>query len=182
MRGVSVIKLEELNQKLSEVPDYSEIVANYQDEYKSSLGYLENIPNYNGSFIKNSISKNLNKSIEDLNKKREEKELREIRSLEINEEILELNKFTNFLLQSVNKNQKEMLEGIQSLIDTISIDDKIKEANLSLIQEELINLRESTDNLNQGFVDLIKVKMTEMGVETAIKYLLIGLKTLFLNN
>lgn len=115
-------------------------------------------------------------------RKREERELREIRSLEINEEILELNKFTNFLLQSVNKNQKEMLEGIQSLIDTISIDDKIKEANLSLIQEELINLRESTDNLNQGFIDLIKVKMTEMGVETAIKYLFIGLKTLFLNN
>lgn len=110
----------------------------------------------------------------------EQKELREIRNLEIDEERLELDKFKVFLLQSVNRDQKEVLEKIESLIDIALVGNKTEEANLAIIQEELNNLKMSTDNLNESFIELIKSKMVEKSVEIAISYFFIGLKTLFL--
>ncbi|WP_061311283.1 hypothetical protein [Clostridium botulinum] len=124
--------------------------------------------------------KQMNEFGEKIAKKREEQELRDIRNLQINEEKLEVAKFTMFLLQSVNRDQKQLLENLQSLIDTISFNDKVKEANILIIEQELLDLKQSTDNLNESFIELVKSKMAEKGVETAIKYLLIGMKELFL--
>lgn len=114
--------------------------------------------------------------------KRKEKEDREIRMLEINEEKLEYDKFKLFLLSSVNRDQRFMLEKIDSLIDTIEFSNRVVEGNLAIIEEELISLKESTDNLNESFIQLIQKKMMEQGVEEAIKWLFIGFKTLFLTN
>lgn len=124
--------------------------------------------------------KQMNEFGEKIAKKREEQELREIRNLQINEEKLEVAKLTMFLLQSVNRDQKQLLENLQSLIDTISFNDKVKEANILIIEQELLDLKKSTDNLNESFIELVKNKMAEKGVETAIKYLFIGIKELFL--
>ncbi|HCL4479904.1 TPA: hypothetical protein N2D99_001971 [Clostridium botulinum] len=124
--------------------------------------------------------KQMNEFGEKIAKKREEQELRDIRNLQINEEKLEVAKFTMFLLQSVNRDQKQLLENLQSLIDTISFNDKVKEANILIIEQELLDLKQSTDNLSESFIELVKNKMAEKGVETAIKYLFIGIKALFL--
>ena len=128
------------------------------------------------------FQKHINDIGEQISKEKEEKKQREIRTLEINEEMLELSKFTNFLLQSVNRDQKEMLDNIKSLIETVYLNDKVKEANMAIIEKELIELKESTNNLNEGFIKLVEMKMVEMGVEAAIKYFFIGIKTLFLSN
>ncbi|MCR1952861.1 hypothetical protein NSA50_17815 [Clostridium sp. DSM 100503] len=128
------------------------------------------------------FQKQVNDIADQMSKEKEEKRKREIRSLEINEEMLELSKFTNFLLQSVNRDQKEMLDNIKSLIETVYLNDKVKEANMAIIEKELIELKESTNNLNEGFIKLVEMKMVEMGVEAAIKYFFIGIKTLFLSN
>ena len=53
---------------------------------------------------------------------------------------------------------------------------------MAIIEKELIELKESTNNLNEGFIKLVEMKMVEMGVEAAIKYFFIGIKTLFLSN
>lgn len=128
------------------------------------------------------FQKQVNDIADQMSMEKEEKRKREIRLLEINEEMLELSKFTNFLLQSVNRDQKEMLDNIKSLIETVYLNDKVKEANMAIIEKELIELKESTNNLNEGFIKLVEMKMVEMGVEAAIKYFFIGIKTLFLNN
>lgn len=128
------------------------------------------------------FQKQVNDIADQMSKEKEEKRKREIRSLEINEEMLELSKFTNFLLQSVNRDQKEMLDNVKSLIETVYLNDKVKEANMAIIEKELIELKESTNNLNEGFIKLVEMKMVEMGVEAAIKYFFIGIKTLFLSN
>ncbi|MDU7365408.1 hypothetical protein [Clostridium sp.] len=128
------------------------------------------------------FQKQVNDIADQMSKEKEETRKREIRSLEINEEMLELSKFTNFLLQSVNRDQKEMLDNVKSLIETVYLNDKVKEANMAIIEKELIELKESTNNLNEGFIKLVEMKMVEMGVEAAIKYFFIGIKTLFLSN
>lgn len=127
------------------------------------------------------MDKGTERAFNELAIKRKEKEEREIRNLEINEERLQYDKMKLFLLSSVNKDQKFILEKIESLIDTIEFGNKVEEANLAIIQQELSILKQSADNLNESFIKFIEKKMMEMGVEAAIKYLLIGIKELFLN-
>lgn len=146
------------------------------DSFKNNLGTL----NQNTIDVqeKSSIKKIANK----IAIKRKEQEDREKRMLQISEERLEYDKLKLFLLSSVNKDQKFILEKIDSLIDTIKFGNKIVEGNLSVIEEELISLKKSTENINEGFIKLIQNKMIEYGVEEAIKFLFIGLKILFLPN
>lgn len=109
-------------------------------------------------------------------RKKEEQEFREIRNLEINERTLRLAEFRTFLMQSVTRDQKEMLEKIESLIDAMEQDSKIVESNMALIQSELMTMNLSGSNSNENFIQLIKSKMAEKGVETAIQYLFVGLE------
>ncbi|MGN9161233.1 hypothetical protein [Clostridium sulfidigenes] len=126
------------------------------------------------------LEKQINEVSKEIALKRKEKEDREIRNLEISEERLEYDKLKVFLLQSVNKEQKEMLEKVDSLLDTIEFGNKVGENNLEIIQQELLNIKQSTNNLNESFIKLIEKKMMEMGVEAAVKYFFIGIKELFL--
>lgn len=165
MNNDDLKKLREISKKIdsNQLSIYSGKNSNYPEViYKQQRGSLES--------MSDSIAK-----------RKDEEEARSKRILEINEEKLELDKFKIFLLQSVNRDQKEMLEKFDSLIDTNLLVSKTEEANLVIIQEELSNLKISSDNLNASFIKLIKNKLAEKGVETAISYLLIGLKTLFLN-
>ncbi|SHK39057.1 hypothetical protein SAMN02745163_03738 [Clostridium cavendishii DSM 21758] len=156
-------------------------------DFDSVMKNCKAIENYTSYAPVNSVTREIQKSTKQMNKigeeiakKREEQELREKRNLQINEEKLEISKLTLFLLQSVNRDQKQVLENLQSLIDTISFNDKVKEANIAIIQQELLDLKQSTDNLSESFIKLVEKKMVEKGVETAVKYLFIGVKELFL--
>ncbi|MHB7981147.1 hypothetical protein CF067_16615 [Clostridium sporogenes] len=157
--------------------------VNLNDVMKSCEAIENYIPHVTTNPVVREVQrsrKQMNEFGEKIAKKREEQELRDIRNLQINEEKLEVAKFTMFLLQSVNRDQKQLLENLQSLIDTISFNDKVKEANILIIEQELLDLKQSTDNLSESFIELVKNKMAEKGVETAIKYLFIGIKELFL--
>ncbi|MDS0525470.1 hypothetical protein NNC19_07250 [Clostridium sp. SHJSY1] len=145
----------------------------------------QNSINFMGGFNRGGID--FDKVSQDIAKNNREKREREIlntelnkRNTEINEERLMLDHFKVFLLQSVNRDQKEVLEKIDSLIDTIELGGKVTEANLAIIEKELSDIKQAAGNLNENFIKLIQKKMIEMGVEAAIKYFFVGIKMLFL--
>lgn len=159
---------------------------NFKDlniNYEALESLRSNLPSLNTMLPNPEMdSKYIERFSNEIANRRREQEEREIRNLEINEERLQYDKLKLFLLSSVNREQKNMLEKIDSLIDTIEFGGKVAEGNLTIIERELISLRESTNNLNESFIQFIQKKMIEQGVEEAIKYFFIGIKTLFLSN
>lgn len=113
-------------------------------------------------------------------RKRAEEENRQIRSLEIQEESLENEKLILFLMQCLNKDNKEIIQKLQGLINTVDFGNKVGEANLLIIQRELEAIKEDTTNIHQNFVNIAKEKLAEKGVEYTIMFILQGLKQLFL--
>lgn len=162
---------------LNMISEFSKNIDLNQLNMYQNNNYLTGLDNIN--FDSNERQRRLQDATDCIARKRAEEEARSKRMVDIAEESLMLDNLKVFLLQSVNRDQKEILERIESLIDITLVGNKTEEANLAIIQEELNNLKMSTDNLNESFIELIKSKMVEKGVETAISYLLIGLKTLF---
>lgn len=111
-----------------------------------------------------------------------EREAREKESLDIQKEALDLQKLMLFFMQSINRDNKQIIENLQSLIEVVDFGFKVEEGNLALIEQELKAIKENTGNVQKKFIDVIKEKMVEKGVEYALMYMLVGLKSLFLNN
>lgn len=104
------------------------------------------------------------------------------KTLNIQQEILEMDKLKIRLLESFTGEQKEIVKKIDSLIDIVSFNGKVQEANISIIEQEILDLKKSTDNLNDGFVNIIQDKLAEKGVEVALAYFFVGLKTFFIGS
>ncbi|AUN10668.1 hypothetical protein [Clostridium botulinum] len=113
--------------------------------------------------------------------KNKEKEERDEESLRIQKETLETQKLMLFLIQCINKDNKEIVENLQLLINAIQFQGKVEEANLLIIEKELESIKKDTSNIQQKFVDMAKEKLTEKGVEYTIMFILQGLKMIFLN-
>lgn len=111
-----------------------------------------------------------------------EREAREKESLGIQKEALDLQKLMLFFMQSINRDNKQIIENIHSLIEVIDFGFNVEEGNLALIERELKAIKENTENVQKKFIDVVKEKMAEKGVEYAVMYMLVGLKSLFLNN
>ncbi|MBU3105140.1 hypothetical protein [Clostridium gasigenes] len=111
-----------------------------------------------------------------------EREEREIESLAIQKELLDLQKLMLFFMQSINKDSKQIIENLQSLIDVVDFGFKVEEGNLALIEKELQSIKENTENVQKKFIDIVKEKMAEKGVEYAVIYMLVGFKSLILNS
>ncbi|MBB6625288.1 hypothetical protein H7E67_17880 [Clostridium gasigenes] len=118
----------------------------------------------------------------DKRRKEEERVSREKESLDIQRESLQLQNIMAFFMQSINKDNKQIVENLQNLIDVVDIGFKVEEGNLALIEKELQSINKNTQNAQKNFIDIVKEKMTEKGVEYAMMYMLVGLKTLFLNS
>lgn len=115
-------------------------------------------------------------------KRNAEKEARELRSLEIQEIGLENQKLMMFLMQSINRDSKEIVTKLQSLIETVEFGNKVEEGNLFLIEKELEVIKQNGDNIQQEFINIAKEKLAEKGVEYTILFILQGLKSLFMQN
>lgn len=111
-----------------------------------------------------------------------EREEREIESLSIQKESLYLQNLMLFFMQLINKDNKQIVENLQSLIEVVDFGFKVEEGNLALIEKEIQVIKENTKNSQKKFIEIVKEKMAEKGVEYAIMYMLVGLKDIFLNS
>lgn len=68
------------------------------------------------------------------------------------------------------------------MIEVVDFGFKVEEGNLELIEQELKAIKENTENVQKKFIDVVKEKMVEKGIEYALMYILVGLKIIFLNN
>lgn len=120
----------------------------------------------------------------ELDIKRREKEQREIESLELQKESVNLQRFMLFFMQSINKDNKQIVESLQNLIDIANYGVEMEEGNFLLIEQELNEIKNTISEVNkeQYFIQLAKDKLADKGVEYAIMFILTGLKTLFLAN
>ncbi|NEZ74266.1 hypothetical protein FDB72_17480 [Clostridium botulinum] len=161
---------------------------------KGNIGEWSQLDQYSAKLLKDEVCKSrINnyttiKPNEESNKiinraaiKNKEKEEREEESLRIQKETLETQKLMLFLIQCINKDNKEIVENLQSLINTIQFQGKVEEANLLIIEKELESIKKNTSNIQQKFVEMAKEKLTEKGVEYTIMFILQGLKMIFLN-
>lgn len=119
--------------------------------------------------------------VRQIGNKNSERVEREKRSLELQEESLEIQKLLLFLTQCLNKDNKEIIEKLQSLIDTVNFGNKINEGNLLIIEKELEKIKVCSENKQEKFISIATEKLAEKGVEFTIMFLLQGLKQMFMN-
>jgi len=127
------------------------------------------------------------KMLESIGRANIEKIEREKRSIELQETIVEQND-QSLRLQEIEidflKNMSQDTRKIVNLIKSLEIintqNGKMIESNLLEIEKQLENIIENTspENLYEAFINETKSSMIDRGVNYAIQFILMGLKTL----
>lgn len=129
--------------------------------------------------------KSVLKITEGINKRRREEEAMAMRSLQIQEESLQIQCESNetqklmlFLMQCLNKDNEEIIQKLGGLINSIEFGNKAVEGNLLFIQKDLDEIKHNSNDLQSDLITAAKQNLIDKGVDYTIMFILQALKLL----